>query len=1028
MTIRRTHTKAKEKQRARRAATSPNTPNLHDNTAPPSIPPVPPPVYQEFVASREARYYIQDVPTQKRRAAASIGTMKGLAKALNAVLDADDSDLGDYGSDSPEDDLSSGVEGDQLERERRRVRQGVRQEPPLPAFTQGNEGTSNLSIAEHHQDGFCTHRQGAREDTYESLAIDTNDATDSQTPKKGHELHSRYHRDQREQDSDEKHGQQEITGTRVTNSLDARPIIMHSHGPVDTLVDLTISLPTESVSGVSAKNFQIENLEPPVQIKSSTDILSLDNASAPEEQKPTESHSRTMGTLSNDPKPKHYASSVFSESSTLSGDTAVSASQAVSTSSLSDAPPMSRMSIRRKPVQSTKSQDTFLPASRISMQGAALPGVLPVSELTASLTSSNKSISNPLANHFAQSRHPSWSPRSMSDTYPVQSVASSVRSPDLSPQPPSLALKKPDHDVSPFLIKGASDGSEGIGLIPVNAEADAEAAANFPEQNALIEASAHGNESNVELILTHECALDQTDSNRMSSLHYAATRGHLSIARKLLAKGATVDIEGPDGQNPLHLALRVPHVEVVMLLLQRQANVNARDVSQRTPLHISSLGGNVGMCTQLLDHGAQLESRDSSSKTALQFAVEAQHIEVVRLLLDRSRYKPKDSNFLNAFFAAVETGNTGIAEIFLTKGLSFKVLKDDAHKPATLAAKSGNLAMLDLMIRNKCRLKEKDSNGWTALHFAAHQGHTPIVERLLGNDISSKAVTSKKETPLHLSVKAGCFATTDILLRGKNAAQATSKDKDGQEPLHHAARGGNADIFSLLVSQNAKIDARNPFGWAPIHIATAYGHIKIVEQCLERGVSIEEKLGTSSINKSQTHTTVESGYWAEARWPYPGSRPLHLSLEYGRDDMTRFLVEKGATTDATCSEGWTPIHYAAFYGSAASVELLLEKHAYPHATTDQGRTPLQLAVLRSQVGTPMVPEQQSAKVQQLLSEAMLQIGLRRRPVLKQMLSFKGKAVEDKIESLKTVATAMDLVARKPTLSRQGTQQSAQSLP
>ena len=67
-------------------------------------------------------------------------------------------------------------------------------------------------------------------------------------------------------------------------------------------------------------------------------------------------------------------------------------------------------------------------------------------------------------------------------------------------------------------------------------------------------------------------------------------------------------------------------------------------------------------------------------------------------------------------------------------------------------------------------------------------------------------------------------------------------------------------------------------------------------------------------------------------------------------------------------------------------------------------------MLRPQVGNPIEPERHGVWEQQLLSEAMLQVGFRRRPVLKQTLGFKGKAVEDKIENLKAVAVAMDLMS------------------
>ncbi len=419
------------------------------------------------------------------------------------------------------------------------------------------------------------------------------------------------------------------------------------------------------------------------------------------------------------------------------------------------------------------------------------------------------------------------------------------------------------------------------------------------------------------------------------------------------------------------------------------------------------------MCTLLPDHGSLLDSRDTNLKTPLTLAAEAGSLDVFDLLLARSNLKAKDSTFNATFFAAVEAGNVPIAERCIATGLSLKSLGNDSYKPAILAAKSGNVDMVDLMIRNKCRIKDKDTNGWTSLHFAADSGHVAIVEALLEKHVPSKVTTSKKETPLHLAVKGGHFATTDLLLRRKGESQLSSKDSQDQEPMHHAVRGGVLDIWNLLLSHNVSTNNENKFGWRPLHIAVAYCRQDILEKLVARGASIEEKLGTTSYTRKDTHATLESGFWAEARWPYPGSRPLHLAMEYGHDDIARFLISMGANVDVACSEGWRPLHHAAFNGSLPMVQLLLDSHAYVHATTDGGKTAHALPFRTS--GEP-IPEATKTQVQVLLTKAMVETPKQKKEQFRSVWRLKGKGADDKSETLQAAILAAIVISRRNDLA------------
>ena len=206
------------------------------------------------------------------------------------------------------------------------------------------------------------------------------------------------------------------------------------------------------------------------------------------------------------------------------------------------------------------------------------------------------------------------------------------------------------------------------------------------------------------------------------------------------------------------------------------------------------------------------------------------------------------------------------------------------------------------------------------------------------------------------------------LLRSEKGSSLPSlEDERGQQPVHHAVRTGSLEIFELLMSNSGKINVENAFGWQPLHIATAYGHIHLVGRLLQQGVAVEGKLGSTRIKKDQTHKIVEEGYWAEARWPYPGSRVLHLACKSGREQIAQLLISKGTKMDVSCGEGWQPLHHATYFGSSAMVKMLMQGGVNPHVPMNEGNTPSTLGFRT--IGTP-IPAEEKEDIQRVLREAM----------------------------------------------------------
>lgn len=256
--------------------------------------------------------------------------------------------------------------------------------------------------------------------------------------------------------------------------------------------------------------------------------------------------------------------------------------------------------------------------------------------------------------------------------------------------------------------------------------------------------------------------------------------------------------------------------------------------------------------------------------------------------------------------------------------------------------------MIDFMVAQKCNLKQRDPEGRTALHFAALLGHTAMVEKLLAWKLSWNAQTRKnQETALHYATLAKHSSAAMALILHKNA-NITMRDAHGVQALHHCTRNGDAVLTTTLLNRGAKLDEQTKFGWTPMLLACAYGHLPLVAEFITRGVSLEERLASPSFKpREMTNEAARRGYWAEIRWPHPSARPLHLALEFSQDEVANTLIAAGAKIEEGDSEGWKPLHYAAFNARIHMVELLLNRGASPHATTAMGNTPLSLGFRES---------------------------------------------------------------------------------
>jgi len=111
------------------------------------------------------------------------------------------------------------------------------------------------------------------------------------------------------------------------------------------------------------------------------------------------------------------------------------------------------------------------------------------------------------------------------------------------------------------------------------------------------------------------------------------------------------------------------------------------------------------------------------------------------------------------------------------------------------------------------------------------------------------------ESPLMLAALSGDLILSRLLIQ-KNA----DVNKPGWTPLHYAATNGHVDVMTLLLDENAYIDAASPNGTTPLMMAAHYGTPSTVKLLLEAGADplLKNDQGLSALDFANRASRTDS--------------------------------------------------------------------------------------------------------------------------------------------------------------------------
>nr|CAD7446821.1 unnamed protein product [Timema bartmani] len=455
----------------------------------------------------------------------------------------------------------------------------------------------------------------------------------------------------------------------------------------------------------------------------------------------------------------------------------------------------------------------------------------------------------------------------------------------------------------------------------------------------------------------------------ISALHIAAKGGYIELLEFLLYTDKYINISlDNDRYSLLHVAAQYGQRGVLELLLAKGANILCKDKNENTPMHFASKNGHLGVVQCLVE---RMESKK----------FDKEYYRYINLVLEGINSKDKQGK--TPLFIASEHNHLEVVKYLTEKGADVEICSRDGYSPLYIALLKGNTNVI-YFLKDVATVDKGSKNGWTLMHTASTNGHLNVIEHLLKISANINACNKYGQTPLHIAAKKNNVKVLQFLIQ--EGALVNVHDKTfGWTPLNYAIQEGYLDIVEHLLNAGSELDvceknntaqseSNDQVGmvnhltdmetgliipnkmnsWAPLFLASWYGHLDIVKVLTVKGAQLdvcEKTSGRSALHiaAEKNHISVaehliEKGADINICGQLGGLTPLHVASQRGNVEMVMLLIEKGAHMEIQDRiNGQTPLHNAAWCCHFELAKCLINKGANINATDDCGWTPMHIA-------------------------------------------------------------------------------------
>lgn len=227
--------------------------------------------------------------------------------------------------------------------------------------------------------------------------------------------------------------------------------------------------------------------------------------------------------------------------------------------------------------------------------------------------------------------------------------------------------------------------------------------------------------------------------------------------------------------------------------------------------------------------------------------------------------------------------------------VALRALRTAEYSPMHIAVIDNDIAGVRRLIElGECVNAQGGKYGYTPLGLATAYRNREIAELLIvsGADVDLAS-------PLRIAARQGDVEFTTLLL--SHGARVDGAPSATVSPLFMAATHGQGEVGRLLIARGADVNYRSSHvcGATVLRRAAASAPLSLIALMLEKGARVNE---------------ADEG----------GRTALHDAAARGRLDVTRLLVRFGAARDAVDEDGHTPASLAKKHGQRDVFKFLTE--------------------------------------------------------------------------------------------------------
>ncbi len=401
-----------------------------------------------------------------------------------------------------------------------------------------------------------------------------------------------------------------------------------------------------------------------------------------------------------------------------------------------------------------------------------------------------------------------------------------------------------------------------------------------------------------------------------------------------------------------------------------------------TSLADAAMNGDLNAVRTLLSRKLDVNAPHGDGTTALHWAVYNGHADMVQMLLAGGADVKARTRLggITPLMMAAKSGDVGVIKLLLEAKSDVATTNSNGTTPLMLASASGKADAVKLFLDRGADVNAVDTtHGQTALMFAAAQGRLDAITGLMGRGADPNAVT--KVSPI-ISMTERYKTQTDG--KGKRGITSEGGRSDitamgGMTALMFAAREGYLDAVRALVTGGADVNKVNAAdGLSVLTLAILNGRFDIARFLLDSGAdpNLTNKSGLGPL-----YATVDA-QWPERTWYPPPSVTEEKTTSL---QLLQALLDKDANPNARLGKkpwyrtfhgdwidpaGATPFWLAAKANDVNAMKMLIAAGANPSIPSLKGASPLHAAAgygLEPQV-TNFAPKSRLAAVSYLVEE------------------------------------------------------------